>query len=110
MSVKQLRALCRDRRLECKGLRRPEIIELLSVDEDDDIIVSSDDRENDDNETIAHRRNDDGPNDRSNKNESDQVRALELQLEIEKVKLQQMQITGDGTCRACYAKTRCTNA
>jgi hypothetical protein len=109
MSVKQLRALCRDRRLECKGLRRPEIIELLSVD-DDDVIVSSDDHENGDIETIAHRPNDEGPNDRSNKNESDQVRALELQLEIEKVKLQQMQITGDGGVARVIKKTRCTNA
>ena len=41
MSVKQLRALCRDRRLECKGLRRPGIIELLSVN--DDVLQASHD-------------------------------------------------------------------
>lgn len=53
--VKQLRVVCRDRRLECKGLRRPELTELLSVN-DDDVIVSSDDRESDDNEIPVRSR------------------------------------------------------
>ena len=87
-SMRELKALCRDRNLDCRGINKTGLIQLLIDDDnvivdDDDNVVSFNNGSHQDAQTAA-----------ADGQESTTIRMLQLQREIEQLKLQQLQFSG----------------
>jgi hypothetical protein len=92
-TIKELQALCRQRGLDHKLRKKADLIDQLVMNDlGDQLVVNDSDNSQDDEVEICQRSVTNRPLDKGKSDESDTIVALRLQLEIERVKLQNAQL------------------